>query len=328
MKRLFLSISILFMFLNSTLSYGHYFQGDDYVLILVTGTCNACARWGLSGKASMYVYSPTGSSNANNTPFVFVPVAEDIPLERHSAKAVTPIDEPDQIKYDYSHQANIPPGVYALHHHLFDYNTFTALENTVRHRLGLSDKPCFATDTYGTFDINSCCNNLDNPWDCCSSNDCKSSRCDEVIRFKEGETEHIRCFIQFHVAYNNLNEYRLNTNEGCIVLNECNFNSLFPFSFLELPTSPLIRHIPRKDQLSQKGRVIVFITDLTYNKKTSECDTQKAQIAYFLSLLNEQLNNKHFKNTPERQALKDRWALPPPLSSQNSVPKSIKLDIQ
>ena len=98
MKRLFVSISILFMFLNFTLSYGHDFQGDDYVLILVTGICNACASWGVSGNASMYVYSPTGTSNSNYTPFVFVPVAENIPLESRSAKKVDPIDEFDQIK--------------------------------------------------------------------------------------------------------------------------------------------------------------------------------------------------------------------------------------
>lgn len=317
------------MFLNFTLSYGHDFQGDDYVLILVTGICNACASWGVSGNASMYVYSPTGTSNSNYTPFVFVPVDENIPLESRSAKEVDPIDESDQIKYNYSHQAHIPPGVYALHHHMLDYKTFKALKNFVRHRLGLSDKPCFATDTNGTFDLNSCCNNLDKPWDCCSKSNCKSSRCDEVIRFKEGETEHIRCFIQFHVAYTNLNKYHYNTNEGCIVLNESNFNRLFPSSFLELPTSPLIRHFPPGScQPNQKGRVIVFITDLTYNKITSKCDKQDAQIAYFRSLLNGQLNDNHFKVSPERQALKDMWAALPPLPSSPLGLKIIKLDIQ
>ena len=275
------------------------------------------------------IYSPNGG-NATSLPFYFTKVIENIPLERRSAKSVSPIVDENEIKYDYSQKANIPPGVFALHHHRLDYTLCQNLETNVRHRLGLSDHPCFEQNKNKYHNISDCCNNLSTPWECCQGNNCYSSNCDEVIKFKEGDIEHTRCFIQFHVAYNNLNEYRLDTNEGCIVLNETNFSALFPFSFLELPTSPLIRHNSYGIQPEQKGRVLVFITDLTYNKKSSLCEKQNNQIDFFNTLLNIQLNDKHFNDTPERQELKNNWllALPLPLPSAPNLfaPQSFSTD--
>ena len=54
-KLLGIILTSFILSMNSHVS-GHEFKGDDYVLILVKGVCNASSQWGVGGSASLYVY--------------------------------------------------------------------------------------------------------------------------------------------------------------------------------------------------------------------------------------------------------------------------------
>ena len=218
------------------------FSKNDHIIILVSGFTNQNRQFGYSGKAS--TFRSTGTTSTGKLRFSVVPGADNIDVERNSAT------DPDN-KNNYGTNGYIPPGIYFLHYHRLDVgtggttNSNAPCHNTgrIRHRLGLSDRPCT-----------------------------------ESIRVTMGDSTVSREALQFHVAYNDLTCYRANVSEGCITLTNANFLKLFPESFFEVANSPLnsCQNLPNHtNAYTGDGRILVFVTDAT------NTNTQNAQIQTF-----------------------------------------------
>lgn len=147
---------------------------------------------------------------------------------------------------NYGTNAYIPPGIYFLHYHRFDSSSHQA-----RHRLGLSDR-----------------------------------KCGESITFQIGNQSVNRSELQFHVAFNDLEDFHPTVSKGCITLTTQNFFTLFPDNFFadDSPLPSCATHQPLSSYNGQ-GNILVFVTDVT------NTDIQNNQIQIFQGILSGNANN-------------------------------------
>jgi hypothetical protein len=166
---------------------------------------------------------------------------------------------------DYGTNAYIPPGVYFLHYHKFDTS-----HNLQRRRLGLGD-----------------------------------NKCSEDIAARPNGAPVTRQFIQFHVAYNNLNEFSPGVSQGCLTLTQAQFDILFPTGFFG--TGSPLADCPQDgddDQMSGNGDILVFVTD------ASNDALQTRQLTLFKAIVRGDsggLSSAHFAPGSELALLRSRW---------------------
>lgn len=128
-------------------------------------------------------------------------------------------------KGNYGTNGFIPPGIYFLHYHRLDTKI-----STIRHRLGLSDSP--------------------------GSETILSTRPNPPVT---------RTALQFHVAFNNLADFKANVSEGCITLTQTNFGKLFPDAIFDKSQSPLAPGTSDPNTIGLAGstsNILVFVTDV------------------------------------------------------------------
>jgi hypothetical protein len=125
---------------------------------------------------------------------------------------------------NYGTDGYIPPGIYFLHYHRFDSSAQQA-----RHRLGLSDR-----------------------------------KCGESIRVQVGNQSIDRSNLQFHVAFNDLEDFHPDVSKGCITLTTQRFFELFRDNFFST-SSPLPSCSSHQTpaQFVGQGNILVFVTDAT-----------------------------------------------------------------
>lgn len=136
-------------------------------------------------------------------------------------------------KGNYGTNGFIPPGIYFLHYHRLDTKI-----STIRHRLGLSDSPG-----------------------------------GETILSTKPTPPVTRTALQFHVAFNNLSDFKANVSEGCITLTQANFGKLFPDAVFDKAQSPLAPGNSDPNTLGLTGstsNVLVFVTDVLSSGKQDQ----------------------------------------------------------
>jgi len=149
-------------------------------------------------------------------------------------------------KSNYGENGYIPPGIYFLHYHRFDDSSHQA-----RHRLGLSDR-----------------------------------KCGEDIVVQVNNQTVTRSHLQFHVAFNDLEDFHPDVSKGCITLTTQNFFQLFSDNFFgtDSPLPSCGSHQP-SNTFTGQGRILVFVTDvITPN-------AQAAQTQIFQTVVSGNANN-------------------------------------
>jgi hypothetical protein len=139
-------------------------------------------------------------------------------------------------KNNYGTDGYIPPGIYFLHYHRFDSSSQQA-----RHRLGLNDR-----------------------------------KCDENISVRVGNQTITRNNLQFHVAFNDLEDFHPGVSKGCITLTTQRFFESFRDNFFgtNSPLPSCGSHQPPTNYSGQ-GNILVFVTDGTNSQR------QKNQLKIF-----------------------------------------------
>lgn len=141
---------------------------------------------------------------------------------------------------NYGTDGYIPPGIYFLHYHRFDSGSHQA-----RHRLGLSDR-----------------------------------KCGETIRAQVGQQSIERTNLQFHVAFNDLEDFHPDVSKGCITLTTQRFFELFRDNFFS-DSSPLPTCGGHQTPAAYagQGNILVFVTDAADSQK------QQGQLQIFNNIL-------------------------------------------
>jgi hypothetical protein len=91
-------------------------------------------------------------------------------------------------------------------------------------------------------------------------------RCTDVIGRRAGGAPVDRSNVQFHIAFNDLNEFQPSISEGCITLRRDGFDRLFPGGFFG-NSSPLPNcgghALPPELSFNGGGNILVFVTDVS-----------------------------------------------------------------
>jgi hypothetical protein len=122
-----IAVSVVVLLCCSFASTAQTFTPQDKLLILVKGFPLSSSLFGYSGKATLF--RSVGTNADGSLQFVPVPGAQDVDVERNSAKDFNN-------KANYGTNGFVPPGIYFLHYHRMDPSL-----GQIRHRLGMSDDP-------------------------------------------------------------------------------------------------------------------------------------------------------------------------------------------